>query len=250
MIRRMGMHVHQFGPVDAAPLLALHGVTGHGARFRRLSALLPNRVLAPDLRGHGRSPAPPPWTLERNAADLLAVLDEHGVETAPVVAHSFGGRVALELARSAPERVGALVLLDPAVSVSPGDALAYATSADVAVADREQALAFQRGNWPMATQDVLEEEIDANWVDVDGAWRPRYLPAAVATAWSEMCREPQAPPPGTRTLLVRATGADYVSPAYAAACGPHVGVVELDCGHMVLLERLERVAELITGFLR
>ena len=46
-----------------------------------------------------------------------------------VVGHSFGGRIALELAARRPERVGRIVLLDPAVWVPPHIALEYAESA-------------------------------------------------------------------------------------------------------------------------
>ncbi len=49
------LHVHRFGPADGPPVLALHGVTGHDARFAA-DALPDFSVLAPDLRGHGTSP--------------------------------------------------------------------------------------------------------------------------------------------------------------------------------------------------
>ena len=53
----MELHVHAWGPPDGEPLVCLHGVTGHGERFKRLAEerWTGRRVLAPDLRGHGRS---------------------------------------------------------------------------------------------------------------------------------------------------------------------------------------------------
>ena len=74
-------------------ILCLHGVTGHGQRFRRLATdcLQGRRVLAPDLRGHGRSPWTPPWTAEQHILDLIDVLEAEGVETVDIVGHSFGG---------------------------------------------------------------------------------------------------------------------------------------------------------------
>ncbi|HUQ63645.1 MAG TPA: alpha/beta hydrolase [Acidimicrobiales bacterium] len=63
-----------------------------------------------DLPGFGASPPPPdPWGSSDYANAVAPVLDEF---TAPavIVGHSFGGRVALQLAALAPERVGALVL--------------------------------------------------------------------------------------------------------------------------------------------
>jgi 3-oxoadipate enol-lactonase len=69
-------------------------------------------LVAPDLRGFGASPMPSPedvpWS---NAGDVLAVLDKVGFATASVVGCSYGGRVALEVASLAPERVDRLVLV-------------------------------------------------------------------------------------------------------------------------------------------
>ena len=56
------------------------------------------RFLAVDLRGHGSSPKTPPWGFEQHVADVIAVMDDHGLERVPVVAHSFGGAIALHLA--------------------------------------------------------------------------------------------------------------------------------------------------------
>src|SRR5437763_16911125 len=110
------LQVHEFGPPDGVPLLALHGLTGHGARWRALAdEQLPGyRVIAPDLRGHGRSTSLPPLTLEEHAADVLRVIDRYRLAAVPVLAHSFGGAVALQAQRLAPGRVRKLVLLDPA----------------------------------------------------------------------------------------------------------------------------------------
>ena len=96
-------------------MLVLHGVTGHAARWHVLAEALPElRMIAVDLRGHGRSPWTPPWNLEQHVADVLAVLDDLDLARVTVVGHSFGGAIAVHLARTAPERVDGLVLLDPA----------------------------------------------------------------------------------------------------------------------------------------
>lgn len=248
------LRVHEFGPDDGAPMVALHGVGGHGGRWRRLAdKQLPQfRVLAPDLRGHGESERRPPWTLERHAADVLEVIEKAGVTGATVVGHSFGGVVAIYLARLAPRLVGRLVLLDPAVGVDPTEALELAEAADVrhpSLADAETA---QRNDWPTAVDDVISEELAANWVEVDGGWRPRYSPAAIATAWSEMCRTALLPPAGTPTLVVRAMRDDYVPAGFVEECRSSLGAefsfAELDCGHMVYLEQPDDVGDLITEF--
>jgi 3-oxoadipate enol-lactonase len=72
---------------------------------------LPGRylVVRHDMRGFGRSPVPSvPYS---HARDLIAVMDAAGVSEAALVGTSMGGRVALEVALAAPDRVSALVLV-------------------------------------------------------------------------------------------------------------------------------------------
>jgi pimeloyl-ACP methyl ester carboxylesterase len=61
------------------------------------------------MRGFGRSPVPP--GAYSHARDLLAVMDAAGISRAALVGASMGGRVALEVALAAPDRVSALVLV-------------------------------------------------------------------------------------------------------------------------------------------
>jgi pimeloyl-ACP methyl ester carboxylesterase len=70
------------------------------------------RCLTIDARGFGESTAAPPFTVDRYADDVLAVLDAAGIERATVVGISMGGYVAFALWRRAPARVRALVLAD------------------------------------------------------------------------------------------------------------------------------------------
>lgn len=71
------------------------------------------RVTLYDLRGHGRSAMPPSgYTPAVLADDLRALMDNLGIAAAHVVAHSFGGVVALNFACAAPQRVRSLVLAD------------------------------------------------------------------------------------------------------------------------------------------
>jgi 3-oxoadipate enol-lactonase len=67
------------------------------------------RLHVPDLRGHGSTPLPPGEYA--HADDLLGMLDDLRIKRATLVAASFGGWVALQLATKAPERVNGLALL-------------------------------------------------------------------------------------------------------------------------------------------
>jgi pimeloyl-ACP methyl ester carboxylesterase len=73
------------------------------------------RVIVPDLPGFGGT-APPPraWGVDEYSAWLIALLDRLGVASAHVIGHSNGGRIAITLAATRPERVDKLVLTDSA----------------------------------------------------------------------------------------------------------------------------------------
>jgi len=69
------------------------------------------RLIMPDLRGHGESGlGEGPATIEKHAVDIASVMNDAGVERAPLVGVSIGGYAIFELWRRYPERLRALVL--------------------------------------------------------------------------------------------------------------------------------------------
>lgn len=253
----MPLHVHHAGDPAGPPVLAVHGVTGHGLRFAPLFAALPTlRWISVDLRGHGRSPWVPPWNLEQHVEDVLEVLDAEHVERVAVVGHSFGGAVAARLARTAPERVTRLALLDPAHGLDPQDMLesAEAGRADEGFATRDDARAAKAASWTGVPAPLVDAEVAEHLEQRDGAWRWRYSRAAFVAAWSEMARPAAVPRAGLPTLVVPALRADFVTDDWLAACrsalGSDLTVAPVDTGHMVYLERPGEVAALLAEHLR
>lgn len=252
-----GLHVHGFGPADGRPVLALHGVSGHALRWQLLADDLPDlRILAVDLRGHGHSPWAPPWHLEQHVADALAVLDDRGLAAVPVIGHSFGGAIAIHLARAAPERVARLVLIDPALGLDETEMLDTATQAcpPETYPDRAAARAERAIRWAGLPDPVVDAELDAHLVLDGGHWRYRYSTPALVAMWGEMARPAVTPPAGIPTLLLPATRVDFVRAEWVermrAELGDGLTVRPMDTGHMVHLERPAVTAAAITAFLR
>jgi pimeloyl-ACP methyl ester carboxylesterase len=107
------------------PMLLVHGLacdhTHLTTQFEHFGA--EHRVVAVDLRGHGRSDAPrQEYTIEGFVDDLAWVCARLGLEKPVVVGHSLAGRICLELAASYPDLPSALVALDSTI-VPPQDRL-------------------------------------------------------------------------------------------------------------------------------
>ncbi|GFG51639.1 alpha/beta hydrolase [Mycolicibacterium agri] len=239
------LNVHRFGPDQPAQVLAVHGLTGHGLRWRTLATKhLPNAsILAPDLLGHGRSSWRAPWTLEANVAALADLLAREATRPVVVVGHSFGGAVALRLAAARPDLVASLVLLDPAVGL---DGAWMANIADDMMSspyylDRDEARNEKAsGSWADVDPAELDAELDEHLVErPDGRYGWRISIPAMMSYWSELARDFVIPHKGIRTTLVRATKTDppYVTDALITALsedlGPRFTLVDFDCDHMV-----------------
>jgi len=99
---------------DAPTALLIHGVTSSHLAWAWLAEHLPGvRLIAPDLRGRGRSNGVSgAGGLAVHADDMVAVLDAVGVQRTLVVGHSMGAFVAVALAHRHPERVAAVLLVD------------------------------------------------------------------------------------------------------------------------------------------
>ncbi|MFN0148566.1 MAG: alpha/beta fold hydrolase [Dehalococcoidia bacterium] len=103
---------------DSAPaVVLLHGFTASLRMWQnQVEALSQDyRVVAPDLRGHGRSGAPEDlarYSIQRYAEDIRELLDAIGAELCALVGCSFGGMIALQFATTWPQRLACLVVSD------------------------------------------------------------------------------------------------------------------------------------------
>ena len=104
--RGLDFHVAEAGAGEDV-VLCLHGWPQHWYEWRHLMPALADRhrVLALDLRGFGWSDAPPDGYEKENLADdVLAVLDELGIERVKLVGHDWGGWIGFLLCLKAPQR--------------------------------------------------------------------------------------------------------------------------------------------------
>ncbi|HEX6229777.1 MAG TPA: alpha/beta hydrolase [Solirubrobacterales bacterium] len=105
--RGLRFHVAEAGAGDDV-VLCLHGWPQHWYLWRRILPALADRhrVLALDLRGFGWSDAPPSgYEKENLATDVLAVLDQLGLERVKLIGHDWGGWIGFLICLREPQRV-------------------------------------------------------------------------------------------------------------------------------------------------
>ena len=196
-------------PGTGTPVLAIHGITSSSRSWPLLTQELGRPVVAPDLRGRGRSNhLPGPVGLVAHAEDCAAVLRAVADEPVVVVGHSMGGFVASVLAARHPDLVRALVLVDGGLPFPPADAQATLAGLQP-IKDRLQTSYTREGyrDWfrghPAFARDwspEVEEYADYDLPDDPG--RPSADPEAVeadqidmleSTAFAEAVDHPAHP---------------------------------------------------------
>ena len=242
------------------PALILHGLFGSGTNWRTIARRLEHRVESHLIgqRSHGRSPHARDMTYPALAADVLAYLDAHGIERTGLVGHSMGGKTAMTLALTAPERVCWLVVADIAPARSPSDhrpildalkalplsGLVSRSAAETALAPAIPDLGLRR----FLLQNVVH--------DGAGSLRWRIDLDAIANALPDLTDFPPTPHGAVYegpSLFVRGARSDYVAAHHTPrirALFPAASVVTVaGAGHWLHAEQPDAVIAHIETFL-
>ncbi len=244
---------------EGRPVLLLHGLYGSGNNLSRLQRHLAEgyRVIAPDLRNHGRSPHRPDMDYRPMAADLGALLDREGVASAAVIGHSMGGKAAMTLALTAPQRVAAVLVADiaPVAYEETHDPVIWALQAvDVAsAASRSEIDAALAERVPEAQ---LRQFLLTNLQPAEGGgyrWRIplEILSAAIPTirGFPELATTYPGP-----ALFLYGTASEYFDPQrHRAAAEGYFPAAELQAlegaGHWLHAEQPQAFAAALDTFL-
>lgn len=257
------LYVEQTGEGRPGVVLVHAGIADLRMWNRQVAALAPrHRVVRYDVRGFGRSPDPIGDHFDHE--DLLAVMDVSGLDRAVLVGASNGGRIVLDTAVSAPDRVIGIVLLDAPV---PGIPMSDALRADLSHEDE----ALLAGDVERVREMNLRwfvDGVDRDPADVDPrvhtavrGWLDDLLPRQAgqlrADAGDARLVEPlvrdrldDLPMPA---LVITGRHDD---PGFQAAARhvadhmPNADLVEVDgAAHLPNLERPDRVNALLMRFL-
>lgn len=207
------------------------------------------RHVALDFRGHGLSDRKKhTFTNRRLAKDVIALADALNIPRFAVVGHSFGGKVALQLAALAPHRVVQLVLLG---GLGPGK-VSVPRQTVRSIMERAQDLCFVRTTfrpwfavWPNAAIDHALTSFSKT---------PQWALRSVCkiALWTDITR--QCVGIKTPTLIIAGRHDPVYGPEYQRQALvptlPHAKIVVLNCGHGLMLERPREVAAHVSRFLQ
>ncbi len=242
------------GVPSGQPVVLLHGLTDSWRSFEPLLPHLPNslRVFALSLRGHGGSDRPDAgYAMRDMAADVVAFMDAMRLDTAVIVGHSMGARVALRVAVDHPRRARALVLL---AAFAPGLANPVHDELEAAVAalTEEDVPAFARD----FQQGTIARPVAAGFVETMIGESMRLPPQTWRAVLDGFLADDASPQLGdlhVPILLVWGTKDDAAlrgdQEALCAACPEARLEVHVGAGHAVHWEDPARVAADVLSFI-
>lgn len=235
--------MQRLGPAEGPPVVLVHGLlVGNlaGWFFTVAPELAETRpVILYDLRGHGLSERPPTGYDVATLAEDLSALTEDTPGPLTLVGHSYGGLVALHLARTRPERVERLALLeaplppsrasefDAFLERSPEEMLEALPDSAKALMGRRRGHRLLRTIGGLVNETTLLEDLRAER-DVPDAELARVAQPALCLY-------------GTRSAC--APVADRLERTL-----PDAEVVRLDAGHYLHLDQPEAVARHLKRF--
>ncbi|HEV8583546.1 MAG TPA: alpha/beta hydrolase [Methylomirabilota bacterium] len=258
----MRLHFLQAGPADAPAICFLHGGAAHAHWFDRVLPAFADRfhVISLDQRGHGESDwaAPPAYTTEDFAGDLLALMDRLGWARMTLVGHSMGGHNSMGFSAWHPDRTAALVIVDarPSLPAASVDRMhARGRRPPRLHASEATALASFRLLPPDTVADpaLLAHIAKMGLARVNGGFRYRFDPACYGHRGPVDCW-PLLPRITAPTLVVRAERSPILPADMAARMTkaiPRSEVVEIPGAyHHLTLDAPEAFAATLDAFLR
>ena len=278
LVETNGIHLNvvQAGPEDGPLIILLHGFPEFSYSWRKLMPLLVSagyRVWAPDQRGYNLSDKPDgldAYGIDQLVSDVVGLIDAAKADQAILVGHDWGAGVAWRAAATHPERIARMVVMN----VPHGKVMK-----DFIRGSRKQLLKswymffFQipwlperlarMGNWRMLVKTLKRTSHRGTFSEDDFAhYREAWSQPRAMTSMLNWYRAFLRRAPTVRasrritvpTLLIWGKQDGMLSSEMAQPsidlCDKGSLVFIEDASHWVYHEKLERVTELITEFLR
>lgn len=241
---------------SGAAVLLIHGFPFNRSIWTRQFDTLSKsfRVIAPDLRGFGKSAVPQgPLAMEDYANDILALMDRLNIIRFVPIGHSMGGYVLFAIHRLARERMsGAVFVCSRAAADTPEVKKTREENADKVLKDGMRVLADSMPDKVLGPDARPPTREEVKKIILSGN------PLGAAAALRAMARRPDGRPQLSHftfpTLIVAGKGDKIVPPAESEAIAKAVSGARLamfeGAGHMPMIEKPETLAKTLQEFLR
>lgn len=263
----LNLYARDYAPADGPaklPLIAIHGLTRNSADFEVIAALIAQsgrRVLAVDVRGRGKSdraPDPMTYTPDVYARDVVALMEQLGIEKAVFLGTSMGGLITMALTALKPKAIAAAILNDvgPELAVEGLTRIAAYTGQPVVIETWDDAAAYARrinetalphyteADWAAFARRTFREGTEGAPVldydpDISAPIKAAGAKALIPNLWPFFRALARKKP----TLLLRGATSDLLSPAIVAKmrkAAPAMAYAEVPAiGHAPMLDEAE-----------
>ncbi len=263
----LSLYARDYAPADGParlPVIAIHGLTRNSADFDVIAALIAQsgrRVLAVDVRGRGqsdRAPDPMTYTPDVYARDVVALMEQLGIEKAVFLGTSMGGLITMALTAIKPRAIAAAILNDVGPELAPEGLarIAAYTGQPVVIETWADAAAYAK----RINETALPHYTDADWAafarrtfregtegapfldydpDISAPIKAAGAKALIPNLWPYFRALARKKP----TLLLRGATSDLLSPAIVAKmrkAAPALAYAEVSgVGHAPMLDEAE-----------
>jgi pimeloyl-ACP methyl ester carboxylesterase len=244
-----GLYYFAHGAEDKArpPVVLIHGAGGNHLHWPVAVRRLPGqRILAPDLPGHGKSEGIGHHTVEDYAQKILEFLTELEHYSVVLVGHSMGGAIAISIALQEPERVAALGLVGSGAKLRVAPAILNQAANPAGFEQTVHMItdaSFSAKTNPRLKQLAMQRMLET---------RPAVLYGDLM-ACDQFDSSAQLSGLSMPALAVCGADDQMTPPRYSEFLREHISGARLavvpDAGHMVMLEQPGVVSGLLTDFL-
>lgn len=244
-------------PAAGVPaVILLHGLFGMGSNLANLAKTLAPfaTVYSVDLPNHGRSPRTDSVSYPSQSEQLLQWMDSQNLNSAYCVGHSMGGKVAMQLALTAPQRVAALVVLDIApVEYPPAHDEVLAALQQVPLASLQSRQDAERSLATTLTDaSVRGFLLKSLYRNADGQFSWRFNLPLIAAQYQDLRAGLTGEAYQGKVLFIRGEQSGYIRPqnyAQMQALFPNGELKTVQgAGHWLHADKPVAVNRLVSGF--
>jgi esterase len=240
------------------PIVILHGLLGTLDNWQTLGKKLAEHftVYLVDQRNHGRSPHDDLHSYPAMAEDLHHFMESHWMFKASLIGHSMGGKTAMHFARTHPDMVDKLMVVDIAPKPYPGG---HETIIE-ALHDLDLDRIESRGQANEALASSISDEGIRQFLlknlsrSKSGGYQWKMNLPALWAHYEAILASPEAPPFDGNTLFIRGGQSDYIQQADEPLLREHFPNARLEtipqAGHWVHAEAPDELLKLLLGFMK